>query len=238
MSLNMAFHTEDSETNVLENRCRFFRLFNQDPSEIVSAVQVHGEDLVTVDARNKGEGAKPGTALAHCDALVTTTADLALTAYSADCLLIFFAALDFPLVAIAHAGREGTLNGIAKKVFCHISETYGILPQQIAAAFSPSICKNCYTIDDEMAARFAEEGWVGHQYIEPFEDGRWKIDLAAINATQLTQAGIDNRHLEKSVFCTSCRKDLFYSYRRDQGRTGRMLGYIKLVMQGEKQFEQ
>jgi len=237
-SLNMAFHTEDCEANVLENRRRFFCLFNHEFRDIVSAVQVHGAELVTVDARNRGEGAVPGTSLTHYDALITIEPDLALAAYAADCMLIFFAALDFPLVAVAHAGREGTCSGIAKKVFRHISESYNVSPQRIAAAFSPSICKNCYTVDDAAAARFADAGWFGSRYLEPCEEGRWKIDLAEINASQLLKAGIDQRHLSRSTLCTSCRDDLFYSYRRDKGKTGRMLGFIKIEKQGEKRFEQ
>jgi len=224
----MAFHTDDRAENVLENRRRFFQIFNQDILEIVSAIQVHGSDLAVIDYSDLGQGALPGSAVYHCDALLTTEPGLALTAYSADCLLIYFAAIDFPLIAIAHAGRRGTLQGIAEKVIGAINKKYNIAPGRIKAVLSPAICKNCYTVNSETAVDFEAAGWADRSYLEQLSSGKWKLDLTAINKTQLLEAGAKKENLEISAFCTSCRSDLFYSYRRDKGKTGRMIGFIRL----------
>ncbi len=54
------------------------------------------------------------------------------------------------------------------------------------------------------------------------DDGQIHIDLKAINAYQLLQSGVIN--LDVTDFCTFCRPDLFYSYRRayvnNQGKSG------------------
>ena len=113
-SLNTAFHTGDDSENVLENRRRFFDLFAYDHRDIVSSVQVHGTGLTLFSQSNRGEGAVPGSARQKCDALVTTEPGLPLTAYSADCMLIYFVSQQKPLVGIAHAGWRGTLEGIAE----------------------------------------------------------------------------------------------------------------------------
>jgi copper oxidase (laccase) domain-containing protein len=44
---------------------------------------------------------------------------------------------------------------------------------------------------------------------------------------ELAQAGLVEKNIHALGLCTSCRKDLFYSFRAE-GRTGRMLSVIML----------
>ena len=47
---------------------------------------------------------------------------------------------------------------------------------------------------------------------------RWSLDLVRANQIELMQIGLDGKNIHLAAMCTSCRKDLFYSYRSD-GRT-------------------
>ncbi len=238
-SLNMAFHTEDRSDHVIENRRRFLKNFNIDHKKIVALNQVHGTEIVEAERGNCGEGALPGSTLQDADALITTDPELTLCAYSADCLLIYYAAVDTPLIAIAHAGRQGTLGGMAEKVVEQIGSRYGVQPGQILTFLAPSICKNCYTVDTTLAEEFNHAGWGSSAYIEPAYGGLWNLNLAEINRAQLIRAGLDKDNIDQSSLCTSCRSDLFYSYRRERGKTGRMMGFISMTAgRGEKKFEQ
>ena len=58
-------------------------------------------------------------------------------------------------------------------------------------------------------------------------NGKYHLDLKGINACLLRKAGINRIFI--SGFCTCCEKDMFYSYRREAGRTGRMCAGICLV---------
>ncbi len=235
----MAFHTEDSADNVLENRRRFLKNFNIDHEKIVAVNQIHGTDIIEAKKANIGEGSLPGSALQNADALITTNPNLTLCAYSADCLLIYYTSIDTPLIAIAHAGRRGTLGGMAKKVVKKIRSIYGLEPGRLLTFLAPSICKNCYTVDSAIAAEFAHVGWGGLAYIETTGGGLWKLDLSEINRAQLINAGIEKENIDQSSLCTSCRSDLFYSYRRDRCKTGRMIGFIGMTAgRGEKKIEQ
>jgi len=57
---------------------------------------------------------------------------------------------------------------------------------------------------------------------------RDKLDLIAANRWQLLDAGMNPANIVASEFCTACRTDLFFSYRRERGRTGRLMGVIGL----------
>lgn len=228
-SLNTAFHTGDREENVLENRRRFFELFGCDHLALTSSIQVHGSKLFEFDDRNRGEGALPKSASRRCDALITAEPGLPLAAYSADCQLVYISSnKGRPLVALAHAGWRGTLAGIGVKVIRYLQDRYMLDPGCLLAALSPAICRNCYTVGSDAAAKFQSAGWGGSPYLEPAGSGKYSLDLSAINTAILLRAGVKAENLAVNRWCTACQPDLFYSYRRDKGTTGRMIGFIAI----------
>jgi hypothetical protein len=52
------------------------------------------------------------------------------------------------------------------------------------------------------------------------------LDLEAIAVRLLKRAGVER--IEASGLCTSCEEPLFFSHRRDAGRTGRQAGLVWL----------
>jgi YfiH family protein len=62
----------------------------------------------------------------------------------------------------------------------------------------------------------------GHEPPPP----RLYLDLVAANRWQLCDAGVPVKNIVASPLCTACRTDLLFSYRREQGRTGRLMGVI------------
>lgn len=227
-SLNTAFHTGDEYSCVRENRRRFLEPWGFHPDEVVAAVQVHGVKIYQVCAADRGRGARPQSFLGEGDALVTAVPDLPLTGYAADCLLLFFAAPDVPAVALAHSGWRGTLQNMAPAVVADLRLRFGADPAAMLVALSPGICGRCYTVDRTVAQGFIEAGWRGEPYLWAAPAGRFHLNLAAIIEQQLRHAGIRAGHLAGCNWCTSCHPELFYSYRREKGHTGRMMGLIAL----------
>jgi copper oxidase (laccase) domain-containing protein len=52
--------------------------------------------------------------------------------------------------------------------------------------------------------------------------------LQELNRNLLEQAGILSPHIEVTQLCTSCSTDLFFSHRKEGGKTGRMAAWIAL----------
>ncbi len=228
-SLNTGFHVGDDSEKVLENRRIFFEHFSYDYRTIVSSTQVHGTEIGVFDAKNTGEGAFPGTTRSRCDGLVTEVPGLPLTAYSADCQILFFASQKpRPLIALAHAGWKGTLGDIGGRMVRFLEENYSADPGQIKAGLGPVVGRRCYIVELVVASKFQAAGWDGEDYLEPTGGGAYYLDLDAINLEQLRRAGLKEANLALNGWCTACHPDLFYSYRRDKGVTGRMLGFIAI----------
>ncbi|HLI33426.1 MAG TPA: laccase domain-containing protein, partial [Terriglobia bacterium] len=52
------------------------------------------------------------------------------------------------------------------------------------------------------------------------------LDLVAVVKSQLKSAGVPHTRIQVADFCTSCRTDLFFSYRKEGSSTGRMMAVI------------
>jgi len=146
---------------------------------------------------------------------------------SADCVPVLIAARDGSAVAAVHAGWRGTAAAIAARAVELLAER-GIAPGTLVAAIGPAIGPCCYPVGREVfeavlrtppgPAAAAEETPAG-----------LRLDLKDVNRRQLAAAGVPWEHVHVCPECTSCRPDLFFSYRRDGAGTGRMLAAVGLA---------
>jgi polyphenol oxidase len=102
-------------------------------------------------------------------------------------------------VAVVHAGRIGVLAGV-------LEAAVGTLGGRIAAVMGPTIGPCCYAVGEDVASAYRERFGAGI-----VSSGR--LDLPTAAERVLREAGCAS--IERLDFCTSCRADLFFSYRRD-----------------------
>ncbi len=176
---------------------------------VASVGQVH-------DARVAG--VETGGHVAAHDGLVTTVPGLLLTVLSADCALVLLADADAGVVGACHAGWRGTVAGVVGETV-RAMERLGA--QRISAYVGPCISAEAFEVGDEVAAQFAEASVVRRP-----EWPRPHVDLRVDLARQLAEAGV--LEVEVSGACTVGEVDRFFSYRAEDGRTGRMLGFVGL----------
>jgi polyphenol oxidase len=113
-------------------------------------------------------------------------------------------------VAMLHCGWRGLAGGIVEKAVERFE-------QPPAAAVGPGIGPCCYEVGQEVLQAFED--------IDGAADDRM-LDLRAVIAHKLAAAGVaDVQHLDH---CTSCRPELYFSHRRDNGVTGRQAGLAVL----------
>lgn len=196
-SLNLGILTDDEREAVEENRRRLAAALDRDPDRIVFALQVHGTRLI--------DHAKPADpAIAEADGHVVREAGLAPLVFVADCLPV---ALHGPGgLAVVHAGWRGLAGGIVGAAAAAVGAT--------SAAIGPGIGPCCYEVGEEVLEAFAELG-------EGVVAGRM-LDLPEAARRLLAAAGI--ARVDSAGLCTSCEEELFFSHRRDHGRTGRQAG--------------
>ena len=108
---------------------------------------------------------------------------------------------------------------------CFQSE--GLKASEIHVAIGPSICENCYIVDERVIKLVQNK--LEDVDIKPYNlisDQQYTLDLKECNKEILLKSGVQNKHILKTNLCTSCQKEYFYSHRRDHGKTGRMMSFI------------
>jgi YfiH family protein len=204
-SLNLAALTGDGAAAVRRNRHRVAAALGLEPDRVLIGRQVHGVDVIRHEAPQRpGAYAEPDTELPEADGAATAQGGLAPLVLVADCLPV---AMVGPRgAAMVHCGWRGLAGGIVARGAAEVEAE--------AAVVGPGIGRCCYEVGDEVLAEFAQLGG-------DIASGRM-LDLPAVAERMLQAAGIER--VEVSELCTSCNPDLFYSHRRDGGRTGRQAG--------------
>jgi YfiH family protein len=217
-SLNLGILTDDERVAVAENRQRLAAALDLDPARIPIGLQVHGAELAFHSVpQEPSPYALPGGEIPEVDGHVVSTAGLAPLVLIADCLPV---ALSGPGgVAMLHCGWRGLAGGIVAAGAAAVAAT--------DAAIGPGIGVCCYEVGDEVLAAFLTLG----EGITP--DGpksgvrgdrsaHRRLDLPEVARRLLAKAGVER--VESAGLCTSCEAGLFFSHRRDAGRTGRQAG--------------
>ncbi|WP_238594576.1 peptidoglycan editing factor PgeF [Caenibacillus caldisaponilyticus] len=236
-SLNLGYHVGDDPAAVTENRRRVAGNIGLSLSRWVQAEQVHGAAVQRVTGADAGKGALDiASAIKGVDGLYTTETDLVLTGCFADCVPLFFWSKKKAVVGLAHAGWRGTVAGIARVMVERWTEAFHLHPDEIMVAIGPSIGPCCYEVDDRVVERVhSAADREADRVLKKKENGRYMLNLQELNALILQKRGIPRGNILPTSFCTSCRHDLFYSHRKENGKTGRMLGYIFVAAQDEQQ---
>jgi YfiH family protein len=203
-TLNLGRRTDDDPAHVAENRRRLCAEAGTDPELLCFGRQVHGATV-----RRAGGRSAPG------DGLWTDVPGEPLLVFSADCLPVAVARANGgqPAIAALHVGWRGLLAGIVRSAVANLGGS------PLAAAIGPGIGPCCYEVGSEVATPFRER--FGDDVVT---DGLLDLWTAAERA--LRAAGVESVH--RTDLCTSCNPDLFFSHRRDLGRTGRqgMIAYV------------
>jgi len=133
------------------------------------------------------------------DGLLTNQSNVILAVVTADCLPILLIDKKQKAIAAIHAGRNGTMLSIVEAAIERMRILFGTIPEDLIAGIGPGIKKCCY-----------------------------EVDLFEANIEQVIKKGVLKENILNLDQCTSCRNDIFFSYRAEKGKTGRMFGFIMM----------
>ncbi len=221
-SLNCGPGSADAAENVAENRRRVAASLGA--SGLASLYQVHGREVVVVDAQYDI------TARPKADGLVSRQRGVALGVLAADCTPVLFADAQAQVIGACHAGWRGALAGVTDATI-EAMEQLGARREHIRAAIGPTIRQQSYEVSEPFRAEFTAADAANADFFGPGKrEGHWQFDLPGYLARRLGNAGI--------AFEDMCRDTLsepenFYSYRRmtlnKEADYGRQVSAIALL---------
>ncbi|MFP4497267.1 MAG: peptidoglycan editing factor PgeF [Vulcanimicrobiota bacterium] len=215
-TLNLGFNTPDKDSNEIKNRQLFLHALKlQNQTYQMRIKLVHGNKVLNT------EEIKNDT-IPEADGLVTDRVGELLATTFADCVPIFLADPQKKALGLVHAGWRGSFARIAQKAVEKMQQDFHCRPGSIRAGIGSGIRQCCFETGREVADAFSDKfpDWKD-LIIEASKYSKWKIDLLHLNKRILLSSGLQEKNIVVSDLCTSCRDDLFFSYRRDH-QTGRM----------------
>ncbi len=179
------------------------------PTEPVWLKQVHGTKVVHL----------PGPPDQEADAAFTTTPGVICVVKTADCLPILVTNITGTEVAAIHAGWRGLAAGVIEATFAKMASR----PQDCLAWIGPAISQAHFEVGPEVRTAFLN---IHPDFAPAFiqnQRNHYQADLAWMAEQILQKIGV--QQVYQSGLCTYA-DPRFYSYRRDQGQTGRMANLI------------
>lgn len=233
-SLNLSF-TRPNEPHavVMENYRRFAARAQIDWGCMVMDHFEHGDHILEVDVSHHGMGYLRDP-LPYCDGLITKSVGTALITGHADCVPLYLLDPVRRCIGLAHAGWRGTLSKIGLKAVRMMGQCFGSRPDELLAGVGPCICRHCFEVNKDLAARFLE-AFPGVPLVFPGKSDRPDnayLDLEMANAAQFLEAGIKPENISLMQACTYEDEARLYSHRRDKGKTGGMAAYMQLLPEG------
>ncbi|MBB6212588.1 peptidoglycan editing factor PgeF [Borreliella californiensis] len=144
------------------------------------------------------------------DGLISTSLDVALVAYFADCLPIYLYDSVKKIIGLIHSGYKGSFNLIVLKML-FMFEKMGSTFKDLKIVFGPYNRSCCYEVSEiflkEVSNKFSK-GLLNASFVT--RDGKIYFDNASFNLNLLSSF---NLNIYNSKLCTYCLKNL-YSYRR------------------------
>lgn len=229
-SLNLGINTQDKDENVIENYKIISDSLNINVNDIVISNQVHKDDILIVDESYKGNHFFLDRKVKNIDALITNKKNIAIVTLYADCVPIMIYDKGKNIIALAHAGWRGTVKKIGKKVLKKLKEEFNSNMEDCIALIGPSIGKCCFEVDEPVVNEFKkvfEKEYLN--FTTSTSNDKYMIDLWEANKISLLEAGLPEANIIISNICTKCNNDILYSYRNENGNTGRMAAIMQLV---------
>jgi YfiH family protein len=249
-ALNLGITPEDTRAAVNRNRKLFLQALGAIHADggawpTVAMRQVHSSVIHRVDEI-------PAQPLLG-DGLLTNRPGIGLAVRVADSLPVLMADPVRRAVGAFHAGWRGTLARIVEKGVGEFRRQFDSEPADLKAAIGPGIHRCCYEVSEDLRDKFGSQfSYAGELFEEVFASDpvrrkypllfmnqrapghgepprTLRLDLVEANRRQLLEAGVREENIWISDLCTSCRTDLLFSHRKEEGVTGRMVGAIAIA---------
>ena len=135
--------------------------------------------------------------ITNVDGLLTADADVLLGIYVADCGVLYLHDHGTGAIGLLHSGKKGTELEILPRALEMMSREFGTDAADVVVALAPCIRPPAYDVDFATQIRM-----------------------------QALAAGVRLDNFIDSEVCTSSDLERYYSYRIEQGSTGRMLALL------------
>tara|TARA_B100000029_G_C17539706_1_gene946195 strand:+ start:1085 stop:1846 length:762 start_codon:yes stop_codon:yes gene_type:complete len=206
-SLNCGLGSNDNKEDVMKNLNLVSKKIGCNKEFLITLNQKHSNKVVYFeslkDVKNKLEG----------DAIVSKVKNIGIGVLAADCAPILFYDPEEKIIACAHAGWKGALNGIIENT---IKKLTGLncKKENIIAVVGPCIKNENYEVRTDFLKKFTSVNKLNEKFFKKIGEEKYLFDLRGFVNYEISNLNVNN--IENIEMDTFSEANLFYSYRRSR----------------------
>ncbi|HCX64969.1 MAG TPA: peptidoglycan editing factor PgeF [Eubacteriaceae bacterium] len=228
-SFNLDPRIKNDDPHVFKNYQHLCDTLSLDCNRMVLSNQIHSDRIRIVQQEDLNHKSEENPFIGDYDAMITNRRNISLVALFADCVPLFFLDPIHKAIGLAHAGWKGTMAHIGAKTLQKMNQAFDTDPKTCLVGIGPSIGPCCFETEKNVVDSIHENYRQPTLFYQKISGKKYLVDLWKLNKASLLEQDVPEKNISVSEICTLCNKDLFFSYRGDQGRTGRMAAFLSLL---------
>jgi len=204
-SLNCGLGSDDKKENVLKNLELVSKKIGCNKKSLITLNQTHSNQVIYFekekDVKNKLQG----------DAIISKVKNIGISILTADCAPILFYDPHKNIIACAHSGWKGALNGIIKNTINKLNELNS-KSDDLIAVVGPCIKKQSYEVKKDFLEKFITIDNKNESFFQKISNEKYTFDLRGFINKEISNFNVKN--IENIEMDTFSEKKFFYSYRR------------------------
>ena len=206
-SLNCGLGSKDKKENVLKNLELVCNKMNCKKESLITLNQKHTNQVIYFQDESSVKNKLTA------DAIVSRVKNIGISILTADCAPIFFYDPKKEIIACAHSGWKGALNGIIKNTVKKFNELNSN-NNDLIAVVGPCIDKKNYEVKNDFFNKFTFSKKNNKAFFQKITNDKFLFDLRGFINQEILASGVEN--IENIEMDTYSQKEFFYSYRRSQ----------------------
>ena len=204
-SLNCGLGSGDKKEIVLKNLEVVSKKIGCNKKSLITLNQTHSNQVIYFekekDVKNKLRG----------DAIISKVKNIGISILAADCAPILFYDPHKNIIACAHSGWKGALNGIIKNTINKLNELNS-KSDDLIAVVGPCIKKQSYEVKKDFLEKFIAIDNKNESFFQKISNEKYTFDLRGFINKEISNFNVKN--IENIEMDTFSEKKFFYSYRR------------------------
>ncbi len=182
--------------------------------------QIHSDKIIIVKKAQSLYDLK-------ADGIITDIKNYAIAIKVADCIGTIIIDPEKMVIAAIHSGWRGIALKIVYKAVKIMKKHFNSSPGKMFVFTSPAIGPCCYEIGYDLYKKLKKQKIFSNIFIK--RKDKIFMNLQKANKNLLLSAGVKRKNIFINKLCTRCNNDIFYSYRAEGKKAGRMyvVGMIK-----------
>lgn len=230
-TMNFSYSRKDDPADVLENFTRMADALGVERDRMVVSYQTHTTNVRRVTREDEGKGVIRERDYRNVDGLITDVPGITLVTFYADCVPLYLVDPVHYAIGLSHSGWRGTVRRMGQVTMDAMKEAFGTRPEDVTACIGPSICRDCFEVEEEVAEAFADAFDPKYRdalYRANAKPGKYQLDLWKANEIIFQEAGVPKEQIHTTNICTMCNSDYLFSHRRVGEERGNLAAFLSI----------